>query len=129
MSNTDLHATAAEALTLFRDKLSGKVIDEARFYKLRKTLAECATAGLPHALHRFGNAMWIGQCTVDKCEPPMNTADQARLVAKFSEWASGCVTDAAERANRRDARSEGQLAAQGAVAASGGAIRKARGKR
>ncbi len=127
MSDTNLRAAASEALTLFRDKLSGQVIDEARFYKLRKTLAESATAGLPHSLHRFGNVMWIGQCTVDKCKPPMNTADQARLVAKFSEWASGCVTNAAER-GMPDKRSDGQLATAGAVVTSSNGLKK-RGKK
>jgi hypothetical protein len=126
--NTDLNNIAAEALVLFRDKLSGKVIDEQRFYSCRKLLTEAAVRGDPYPIERLGDYLAHSQHLIAQVKLPLSEAAQSELLARFASWIEQRLNEAAKRASRRDARSEGQLAAAAAVVSSSSGLKKRGGK-
>lgn len=122
----NLNEVAAKALALFRDKLSGQVIDEKKFYEMRKELAWRATAGLPYQLESFGNLMLHAQHWIDQAKPPLTEAEQARLYSRLEQWVEMRLQEAAKAGAPRVA--DPNTAARGAVAASGSGMRKGKVK-
>jgi hypothetical protein len=121
MLNTNLNEVAAEALALFRDKLAGKVIDEQRFYELRKKLTLVATAGLPYQWERLGDYMSHAQHWIDQAKPPLTEEKQTALYERLESWIEMRLVEAAKAgAPRADAPN---IAARGAVASSGSGVR------
>jgi hypothetical protein len=123
----DLNDIAAEALEIFKVKLSGAVSNDARLYECRKALALAATAGLPYAHERFGNVMLIGQHWINQVKLPLTEAAQVALLDRMSRWVTECLSDAAKR-SAGPVRSDGQLAAAAATVTSGSGLKKRGGK-
>lgn len=119
--NSNLNDVAAEALEIFKVKLSGAVADDARLYECRKALALAATAGLPWRIESFGNLMQHATNIIDQAKPPLTEAAQGALYERLESWVEMRLVEAAKAgAPRADAPN---IAARGAVASSGSGVR------
>jgi hypothetical protein len=120
--NSNLNDVAAEALEIFKVKLSGAVANDARLYECRKILAMASTRGLPYEWERFDNVMLIGQPLLNQAIPPLTEAAQANLLERMNRWVNECLSDAEKRAGKVTV-ADPRVAARGSIAASGSGVR------
>ena len=122
MVNTNLNEVAAEALEIFRIKLSGAVSDDARLYQLRRELTLAATAGLPYQWERLGDYMFHSQCFIQQVKLPLSEVEQSTLLEKMKTWCETMLAEAEKRAGKVTV-ADPRVAARGSIAASGSGVR------
>jgi hypothetical protein len=116
---------AKELLGLFSQKINGQVIDEPRFYQLRKELTLAATTGLPYQWERLGDYMSMAQHIINQVKLPLTIAEQHALYEKMTTWCEQRLAETAKAgAPRADAPN---ISAAGAVVSSSSGLKK-RGK-